>query len=82
MQKPSIAVGRVRICMTAGRSADLADNDVRHNFIGSWVYDLPVGKGRPLNIANSLLNAVAGGWQVNGIANFRSGMPYTISYRQ
>ena len=30
----------------------LADNDVRHNFIGSWVYDLPVGKGRPANISN------------------------------
>jgi hypothetical protein len=57
----------------------LADNDVRHNFIGSWVYDLPVGKGRPVNISNSFLNAVAGGWQVNGIANFRSGTPYTIS---
>ena len=57
----------------------LADNDVRHNFIGSWVYDLPLGKGRPVNISNSLLNAVAGGWQVNGIANFRSGTPYTIS---
>jgi hypothetical protein len=57
----------------------LADNDVRHNFIGSWVYDLPVGKGRPLNISNPLANAVIGGWQVNGIANFRTGMPYTIS---
>lgn len=57
----------------------LADNDVRHNFIGSWVYDLPIGKGRSVNIDNGFLNAVAGGWQVNGIANFRTGMPYTIS---
>ena len=57
----------------------LADNDVRHNFIGSWVYDLPIGKGRPVNIANPFVNAVVGGWQVNGIANFRTGMPYTIS---
>ncbi|MBI3679448.1 MAG: carboxypeptidase regulatory-like domain-containing protein [Acidobacteria bacterium] len=57
----------------------LADNDVRHNFISSWVYELPFGKGQPWNISNSLLNAVAGGWQVNGIVNFRSGMPYSIS---
>ena len=57
----------------------LADNDVRHNFIGSWVYDLPVGKGRKVNLTNPFLDAVIGGWQVNGIANFRTGMPYTIS---
>ena len=37
--------GSGRICMIVGRSVDLADNDVRHNFIGSWVYDLPVGTG-------------------------------------
>lgn len=57
----------------------LADNDVRHNFIGSWVWELPVGKGRRVNLQNGFVNAVAGGWQVNGIANFRTGMPYTIS---
>lgn len=57
----------------------LADNDVRHNFIGSWVYDLPLGRGRPVNLVNPFVNAVAGGWQINGIANFRTGMPYTIS---
>jgi hypothetical protein len=57
----------------------LADNDVRHNFIGSWVWELPVGRGRTVQIENAVLNGIIGGWQVNGIANFRSGMPYTIS---
>jgi hypothetical protein len=57
----------------------LADNDVRHNFIGSWVWELPVGRGRALNLDNGILDAIAGGWQVNGIVNFRSGSPYTIS---
>ena len=57
----------------------LSDTDVRHNFIGSWVWELPMGRGKALNIGNPALDAIAGGWQVNGIANFRSGMPYTIS---
>ena len=57
----------------------LSDNDVRHNFIGSWVWELPMGRGKAFNIDNPALNAIAGGWQVNGIANFRTGMPYTIS---
>lgn len=56
----------------------LADNDVRHNFIGNWVWELPVGRGQAVNLQNPFLNAAIGGWQVNGIANFRSGMPYTI----
>jgi hypothetical protein len=57
----------------------LADNDVRHNFIGSWVWELPVGKDKQFKVENGALDAVIGGWQVNGIANFRNGMPYTIS---
>ncbi|HZO54198.1 MAG TPA: TonB-dependent receptor [Bryobacteraceae bacterium] len=57
----------------------LADNDVRHNFIASWVYELPFGRGQHFNISNSVANAIAGGWQVNGITNFRTGMPYTIA---
>jgi hypothetical protein len=56
----------------------LSDTDVRHNFIGSWVWELPMGRGKALNIDNSALDTIAGGWQVNGIANFRSGNPYTI----
>jgi hypothetical protein len=60
----------------------LADNDIRHNFIASYVYELPVGRGKRLNIENPVLNAIAGGWQVNGITNFRTGMPYTISTAQ
>ena len=57
----------------------LADTDIRHNFIASYVYDLPVGKGKRWNLQNSILDGVLGGWQINGITNFRSGMPITIT---
>jgi hypothetical protein len=57
----------------------LADTDVRDNFIASYVWDLPVGKGRPVNIANPVLNAVLGQWELSGITNFRSGMPINIT---
>lgn len=60
----------------------LSDNDIRHNFIASWVYELPFGRGMRWNIHNTALNAIAGGWQVNGIANFQSGRPYTIGVAQ
>src|SRR5206468_10446080 len=41
-------------------------------------YDLPVGKGKLLNINNSLLNALAGGWQTSAGATIQSGVPENI----
>jgi len=57
----------------------LAGNDVRHNFIASYVYELPIGRGRSFHIQNKLLDGVVGGWQVNGITSFRSGMSFSIT---
>ncbi|MDX1978766.1 MAG: TonB-dependent receptor [Bryobacteraceae bacterium] len=57
----------------------LASNDVRHNFIAGFVDDLPVGRGRFVDITNPVANFVIGGWQLNGIINFRSGLPFTIA---
>lgn len=58
---------------------ELAVNDVRHHFIGNYVWQLPIGRGRHLNVRNALLDGIVGGWQVNGITTFQTGMPYTIA---
>jgi hypothetical protein len=55
----------------------LSSGDMRHRFVSSVLYDLPFGHGRRFDIANPLLNAVAGGWQVNTIITVRSGQPFT-----
>jgi hypothetical protein len=39
-----------------------ADWDVRHTFSLSAVYDLPYGKGRPIQPGNAVLDALFGGW--------------------
>jgi hypothetical protein len=51
--------------------------DVKHNFVLSALYDLPVGRGRAF-FANMprLANAALGGWTVSGIARVRSGTPF------
>ena len=48
--------------------------DVPHRFVGSWVYELPVGRGRAL-LRNmpAAINAALGGWQISGIATFAQG---------
>lgn len=53
-------------------------NDLRHRFIGSSVYELPIGKGRRVEISNPALNAVAGGWSIGTIAEFFTGAPWGV----
>jgi len=40
--------------------------DIRHNFVGNVVYELPFGRGRGF-----------GGWQISGIASVHSNVPFT-----
>ena len=51
--------------------------DVRHVFVSSIVYDLPVGHGRALLSRSDPVDWVLGGWQVGGIVTLRSGLPFT-----
>jgi hypothetical protein len=54
--------------------------DIRHSFTASFNYELPFGKGKSLlNTDNRAANAILGGWQMNGIATFRTGNPATFS---
>jgi len=55
----------------------LSTGDMRHRFVASVLYDLPFGHGRRFDIVNPVLNAVAGGWQVNTIVTVHSGQPFT-----
>ena len=55
-----------------------SDYDVTHRWVFSSVYDLPFGKGKQFESASRLVNAVAGGWQLTGIATMQTGRPFTI----
>ncbi|MGH7868995.1 MAG: hypothetical protein ACREP9_15505, partial [Candidatus Dormibacteraceae bacterium] len=53
--------------------------DSTHVFQFSHVYELPFGHGKPVGANwNPVVNAVAGGWQVNGIWTIISGRPMTL----
>jgi hypothetical protein len=54
-------------------------SDFPHRVVLSSVYDLPFGKGRALaGDAPGWVNAIVGGWQVNGIYTYQSGQPLTF----
>jgi hypothetical protein len=57
----------------------LSSFDVRHNMVLSYIWDIPVGRGRRVDLQNAWLNAIVGGWQFNGITAARSGTPFTPS---
>ena len=52
--------------------------DLRHRFVVSYLYELPIGKGKPfLNSMGRAADLVLGGWQVSGITTIRSGEAFT-----
>jgi hypothetical protein len=53
--------------------------DTRHRFVLGGVYELPLGKGKLLDIQNSFANAFAGGWQLSANMTIQSGVPQTLS---
>jgi hypothetical protein len=56
-----------------------ADNDVRHNFVLSGLYRLPVGRGQALfSNWGRVQEFILGGWQLNGILSMHTGFPVNI----
>jgi hypothetical protein len=60
----------------AGRA--VSDFDLKHNFNGDWVYQLPFGRGKTFgsNLSGPL-NGVIGNWQFTGTIRWHSGFPLT-----
>ena len=54
--------------------------DRPHRFTFAGVYELPVGRGRKVgNNMNRVLDAVIGGWQLNGTYEWQSGEPFLLT---
>jgi hypothetical protein len=55
--------------------------DLTHNLVINYGVNLPFGHGEMfLNNSNSLVNAIVGGWRMNGITTLHSGLPVPFSY--
>jgi hypothetical protein len=53
--------------------------DIRHNFTTLINYDIPFGRGKQYGAnLNKAVQTIAGNWQLNAIASFRTGQPYTL----
>ena len=57
-----------------------SDFNVPLRFVSSWVYQLPIGRGKKIaGGSNWAADEVIGGWQLTGVATFQKGFPYSVS---
>lgn len=52
----------------------ISPQDVKYQFTGQASYDLPIGRGRAVNLGG-VGDAFAGGWTLNGIVYLSTGVP-------
>lgn len=60
-------------------SRSVSAYDVPHNFVGSFIYELPIGRGKALSTNNKVADYIIGGWQINGILQLRNGLPFGVT---
>jgi hypothetical protein len=57
--------------------------DVRHRFVMTNIWDLPIGRGKAwLGEIGPVADRFFGGWTISAITIWRSGVPFTPSYLQ
>jgi len=54
----------------------LSYQDVPHALVLSYLYELPLGKGKKFLNKGGAVDKVLGGWQVSGVQRYQSGAPF------
>ncbi|MFL6308286.1 MAG: TonB-dependent receptor domain-containing protein [Candidatus Sulfotelmatobacter sp.] len=63
--------------LAAEKSVDATDTP--NSFVLSYVYELPVGRGKKFaSGVNGVVNTIVGGWQTSGTLTLKEGFPLTI----
>jgi hypothetical protein len=66
--------GAVQDAMNLNLEHSVSPQDEKYNLTGNVSYDLPIGKGRAVNLSG-LANEALGGWTVGGIVFLSTGNP-------
>jgi hypothetical protein len=75
----SLAEGKYQDFMNARADWSRCSYDITHAFKLGYVYDLPFGRGRQFGGGwNPFVDAVLGGWAVEGLAQLQSGTPSNV----
>jgi hypothetical protein len=67
--------GSVQNSFNLKNEKSLSYQDIPHTFVVSYIYELPVGKGKKFLNKPGAVDKVLGGWQVGGVQRYQSGQP-------
>jgi hypothetical protein len=62
-----------------GNNRRLGFSDIPHRIAATFLYDTPFGRGKALEIRNSVLRAVVGQWQTGGAVIWQEGFPFSVN---
>ena len=69
---------QTRILADAASNYSNSNFDIRNNFRGRVVYELPIGRGRQFFNKNYLVDEIFGGYQVASTIQLQSGNPFSV----
>jgi hypothetical protein len=61
------------------RDVSLSNQDLPHNFVAAYIYELPFGKGKRFVSGGGVSDRVLGGWSVSGVHRYESGQPIALA---
>ena len=53
--------------------------DIPHTFVLSYIYELPIGKGKKFLNRGGITDKVLGGWQIGGVQRYQNGQPTSFA---
>lgn len=67
--------GSVQDSYNLRNEKSLSYQDIPHTFVLSYIYEIPVGKGKRFLNKDGILNRALGGWEVGGVQRYQTGQP-------
>ncbi len=56
----------------------VSTQNIPNTFVASYLYELPVGKGKAFLNRGGISDFVLGGWEIGGIQRYQSGQPFSF----
>ena len=75
----SFSAGNIQNFYNRRLDRAVASYDTPHNLTINALYELPFGRGKKLANHGGVVNAIVGGWQINGLASMHSGAPIGLT---